>query len=136
MPKAIFLDVDGVIAIPPAFLKTDLILNLGRAAILTNAKIVVSSSWRLCAPYLVRLKSRLEEIGLSVIGCTPYLKEGLLDRHLEILKYLEEHPEIEHFVAVDDLPLSLPPANFVHTNMDKGLDEEKTEELILKMQAK
>ena len=46
--KAIFLDFDGVITIPPKwYLKADKIKLIKRIVDETAAKIVVSSSWRM-----------------------------------------------------------------------------------------
>lgn len=88
----------------------------------TDAEIVVSSDWRNWAT--------LEELGVyytnqgilkAPIGVTKFLGEceqpenfpwfGTYDleqsRSLEILQYLKDHPEITHWVAVDDLHMGV-----------------------------
>jgi hypothetical protein len=135
MAKVLFLDVDGVIAVPPAFIRRELLENLRRVIYQTRAPIVVSSSWRCEPTYMQKLDEHLTGIGAFVIGSTPRLSGGLLDRHLEILAWLEYNPHIDHYVAVDDMPLQLPSENFVHTEINKGLDREKADELIRKLQA-
>jgi hypothetical protein len=88
----------------------------------TNAEIVVSSDWRLFAT--------LEELGdyytmqgicKKPIGFTKllgdceqpenypwsYTNDREQARSLEILQYLKDHPEITHWVAVDDLHMGV-----------------------------
>ena len=88
----------------------------------TNAEIVVSSDWRLHA--------NLEELGeyytskgiiKKPIAVTDFFKDiypkewsGLrfraeleLERSMEIGHWLENHPEVTHWVAVDDLNMSV-----------------------------
>ena len=90
----------------------------------TGAEIVVSSDWKLHAT--------LEELGLvyedqgiikKPIDVTPNMKDfdpecaglfswkGWLEqaRAIEIQKWLEDHPEVTHWVSVDDLNMSTDP---------------------------
>jgi hypothetical protein len=87
----------------------------------TDAEIVVSSDWKLHAN-LEELGEYYESQGIikKPIATTPNLEEfepesaGLYHwkgwyerkRILEINKYLEDHPEVTHWVAVDDLNMS------------------------------
>lgn len=87
----------------------------------TGAEIVVSSDWKLHAT-LEELGDYYESQGIikRPIATTPNLRDfdpdsaglyhwkGWLERAriLEIKKYLELHPEITHWVAVDDLNMS------------------------------
>jgi hypothetical protein len=87
----------------------------------TGAEIVVSSDWKLHAT-LEELGDYYESQGIikRPIATTPNLSDfdpssagmyrwkGWLERAriLEIEKYLELHPEITHWVAVDDLNMS------------------------------
>jgi hypothetical protein len=91
----------------------------------TNAEIVVSSDWKLHGT-LEELGDYYESQGIikRPIAITPNLYDfdqtaaGLFhwkgwasrSRILEIKKYLELHPEITHWVAIDDLNMS-PEAN-------------------------
>lgn len=69
-----------------------------------NIKIVISSSWKLssyCIP-------RLQNAGLkNIIGVTPdfifKVPGELYCRGLEIQNYLDEHPEIENYLILDDI---------------------------------
>ena len=64
----------------------------------TNVEIVVSSTWRSNRniPYLLRYAG----IKKPIYGITPFSK----DRHrgTEIKKWLDDHPEITHYVILDD----------------------------------
>ena len=87
----------------------------------TDAEIVISSDWKLHAT-LEELGDYYESQGIikRPIAITPNLYDfdpdsaglyhwkGWMERAriLEIKKYLEQHPEITHWVAVDDLNMS------------------------------
>lgn len=94
----------------------------------TGCEIVVSSDWKLQGT-LEQMKQMFITRGIKPpIDYTPDLKnfddekyhflKSTLDfeeiRVLEINKYLEDHPEITHWVAVDDMDLSNL-ENFVQT---------------------
>lgn len=116
--KVIFLDYDGVVNTPmwhedgsinynyPSDGKVNnfqAIMWLNNLLWRTGAKIVVSSTWRYCCHdtsyqdclYNAGLKDKYE-----IIGCTPWF--GNETRTEEIHKYLEEHPEIDRYVILDD----------------------------------
>jgi hypothetical protein len=107
----------------------------------TGAEIVVSSDWKLHAT-LEELGDYYESQGIikRPIAITPSLYDfdqhsaGLFHwkgwlakaRILEIQKYLELHPEITHWVAVDDLNMS-PEFNQGHGLQNFVLTERSTE---------
>jgi hypothetical protein len=83
----------------------------------TGAEIVVSSDWKLYCT-LEELQEMFDKYGVikSPIDTTPnielkydknyYTKEELASyRVTEIKQWLNKHPEVTHWVAVDDLPL-------------------------------
>lgn len=83
----------------------------------TGAEIVVSSDWKLYCT-LDELKEMFTKYGVvkQPIDVTPniplkydksYYTEGELAeyRSMEVKQWLKEHPEVTHWVAVDDLPL-------------------------------
>lgn len=94
----------------------------------TGAEIVVSSDWKRWAS-TEELGVYYEQQGIikKPIDCTPYFKDlmrvgkvpkiGEFDysyfesleqeRHFEILDYLKDHPEITHWVAIDDLGMGI-----------------------------
>ena len=127
----------------PAYIKMD---NFNSKAVkilneileLTGSEIVVSSDWKLHCT-LEQLQEMFKEYGVikSPIDVTPneVLKklsdiEG--NRVSEINKWLSEHPEVTHWVAVDDLDLSRL-SNFVQTKkMREGIKQLGIKEKILK----
>lgn len=135
--KIIFLDIDGVI-VPDyqkvndqafskhnewdaePFSKLGMII-LNKILITTNAKIVISSDWRLNYS-LQEIKNIFCAAGVIfgedvIIGFTRRSKYGdyISNRAEEILDWVAIHRP-EHWVAIDDLDLSsyLPVDNFVH----------------------
>lgn len=108
--KVIFLDVDGVLNMHGSGgLYT---LNKARLRLLeeivkeTGAQIVVSSTWRNSAAHMKKLSNALGYRGMKIIGITDRLgisKNGeRYYRGHEIQKYLDDHPEVEQFVILDD----------------------------------
>ncbi len=112
--QVIFLDIDGVLNImSPSYNTTSyrpdgsvrwmeehLIQRLHYLIEKTDAKIVISSSWRLDMP---DLEKQLRVGGFKywdkVIGETPYIVGHRGD---EIQSYLDENPEIDCFVVLED----------------------------------
>ena len=99
----------------------------------TGAKIVVSSSWRDENNDRMRDFFRIHDmheyyadstlILRNMYDISPYISKLNLDsgkryqmRFLEISLYLHEHPEITHYVAVDDMDLKGLGEHFVQTS--------------------
>ena len=133
--KIIFLDVDGVLnSVQDRFswtIESDKHLILLACIVRrTDAKIVVSSSWRNCG-LLDTLKKRLNDFSMSVFDITGYNKNGI--RGLEIKEWLDNHNNIESFVILDDEVFDIKehfPNNFVQTSMKVGLQKEDVEKCI------
>lgn len=126
--KIIFLDVDGVLNDEQTFIdvykhweKTgyrrieinlDMVNRLKRIVDSTNAKIVLSSSWRFgwelikdgeCIPkteHDKKLNSILSKYGLEVYSKTGRSDDG--KRYKEIEEWLNGHDDVESFVIIDD----------------------------------
>lgn len=112
MKFVVFLDVDGVLNTRTTVERTPDFhtgIDDARVAVLAkavrkyeNADIILSSDWKdmkedegdFC--YLV---SKLEKKGLTLAGKTT---DHYNNRGEGILKYLEQHPEIDEFVILDD----------------------------------
>ena len=87
----------------------------------TGCEIVVSSDWKRCGT-LEQMQKMYTTRGIKPpIGLTPFLKDCTVhgnnfiwskewnleqERSIEIKQYLHDHPEITHWVAVDDLNMS------------------------------
>ena len=108
--KIIFLDCDGVLNrlgggtgdlryfTPECFQAFQTIIFS------TQAKVVLSTSWREFSDWENMLRDWFGAIGIEIIGKTPISKTG--DRAVEIRDYLAEHAnEIENYVVLDDFDL-------------------------------
>jgi len=106
----------------------------------TGAEIVVSSDWKRWAT-TEELGEYYESQGISrkPIDCTPFFRDLFRDgkapkigefdysrnesleqeRHFEILDWLKNHPEVTHWVAIDDLHMGI---DITYTN---GEDDER-----------
>ena len=126
---------------------------LNEILIETDAEIVVSSDWRghatleeLGEYYMSQgiIKKPIGYTPTSLPGDLPYFfhpyekSELEQTRSYEILEWLKEHPEVTHWVAVDDLDMNLRKdewglTNFVHTQkMSEGIKQTGIKEKILK----
>lgn len=120
--KAIFLDIDGVIATPTSVRNNYLqgrapeeqrydsmsLMYVGRLVELTGAIVILSSTWRedldtadpVLRAIVDNLRSQLAEVGAPIAGVTPRILGG--DRSAEIGAWLDEHP-CDAWVIIDDL---------------------------------
>lgn len=132
--KIIFLDFDGVITVPPKwYLNANKIKWVKKIVDETDAKIVVSSSWRM---------DSVEETIDKMIGrpkrCPRnkmlyWLIDNLYDvthtyrglRGEEIKDWLNEHQDVENYVIIDDDDDFLDEQlyHFVQTNYEDGITE-------------
>jgi len=132
--KVIFLDIDGVLNVygegrdeyGPGFHK-HLVDNLKSIIDQTDAKIVISSSWRLSGLIAMEETWKYRNLPGEIIDITPNLTygEGLKSntpRGEEIKQWLDYHPEVTNYVILDDdidmLPEQL--SNFVQTSDNKS----------------
>ena len=108
MHRILFLDFDGVLhptgAPAVKFSSLPLLAALLHEPALADVRIVVSSTWReihslkgLRAFFPASLQPR-------IIGSTPVLDEHDTQFHRseEIEAWLEEHPDVQHWAALDD----------------------------------
>jgi hypothetical protein len=133
--KIIFLDIDGVLnSMNGLFLRggqsrmdlyTEHMQVLRWILDRTDARIVVSSTWRL-GRSVEDLKQLFYNYGLQsrfIIDKTPYLSGE--QRGVEIKQWLDENGEaheVESFVVIDDDDdMDVVRDNFVQTNHDYGL---------------
>lgn len=151
--KILFLDFDGVITTQKSKYKLDLeaLCLLGKILDATDAKIVISSSWRrhTLEDTIKDLKDtsdfRMNGIEFPfidrIIGVTDRIygfaltnkeKHISLLRGVEIREWLREHPEVTNYVILDDdSDMLLEQANhFIKTDTYKGLTEENVKQAI------
>lgn len=100
----------------------------------TDAEIVVSSDWRLHATleelgkyYLsqgiikapIAITSSVEDIDPGAWNLLRYRADLELERSIEILDWLDKHPEVTNWVAVDDLNMSVNYLSGLFSNKDE-----------------
>ena len=129
--KVVFLDVDGVLnSVRDDY---DIDLNSGYHLKLlqkiiksTGAKIVLSSSWRRDVPLMkFNLLPRLEEYGMEIMDCTPYICNGSC-RGDEIREWIKRTEYgITQFAILDDNNdmAEFTDTNLIQTNTKFGLQE-------------
>lgn len=105
-----------------------------------DVKIVISSTWRELFD-LDWLKAKLEEYHISsnrIIGITPTDWGG--NRGLEIQTWLSQHPEVTHYVVIDDNDGGIRNIHgaerFVQTSWEGGMTFQHAQELIEKLSTK
>ena len=118
--KVVFLDLDGVMNIyqkgytcvngyPDQRITPEAVHYLNEITRITGAKIVVSSSWRRCYT-IKKLRDMLNvQSGIQgeIIDVTPMdlwqrVQKLNVYRGDEIQYWLDQHPEVESFVILDD----------------------------------
>lgn len=141
--KVIFLDFDGVITIPPKwYLKADKIKYIKQIVDVTGAKIVISSSWRQGTVELTiekmigrtkrcprnRMLNWLIDNLYDVTSWICYDKYFGTGRGGEIQTWLDDHPEVDNYVIIDDDGGMLDSQlfHFVQTNYEDGITELET----------
>ena len=104
--KVIFLDIDGVLNDGFTILGTgkdfptiDHLTCLKQIIDATDAKIVLSSSWRYHKSDFNDAKNALRNVGLAIMDKTKELPRG---RGAEISEWLSRHPEVDNYVILDD----------------------------------
>ena len=146
MESVIFLDIDGVLnTVPPVQpIEPEKVRLLVRLVQATGADIILHSGWRiwfssdmqpLCAEAAL-LANLLADEGLHLSGMTPDLtteeirrtRKFSLVKAQEILAWLEQHPEVHHWVVLDDLDLhnNMIAAHQVKPDASVGLTIEDT----------
>lgn len=145
--KVVFLDVDGVlnsddwawdlfnkygvqvyrenILYEPALLQLRRIINE------TDAKIVISSSWRKIPSAYNDLKMWLNKYGMAIYDKTPYVGKT---RGHDISAWLKKHSGIDEYVILDDdSDMDDQFDHFVMTNYFVGLTKENADECIKRL---
>lgn len=135
--KVIFLDIDGVLNDGVKIMETesdfpskDHLDCLKAIVDATDAKIVLSSTWRLFPAARNDIKNALRNVGLEFIDRTKELPKG---RGAEIKEWLSRHEDVCQFVILDDDIDDIVthfPENIVKTTFYQGLLPEHVEKAI------
>ena len=128
MKTVIFLDVDGVLH---PFASLDYFARPCMEALATivassGGSIVLSSSWQATPVTTSIVNEELHRHGMP--ACVDRTappdrapSSSVAGRCTEIRRWLAAHPEVESWVALDDLPLDALGERFVHVDGDVGL---------------
>lgn len=108
------------------------ICQLRRIVETTNAEIVLSSSWRWYKETRDKIHHQLRQKGIDFVDTTPREIDITMSRGAEIKAWLDNHPEVEKFVILDDDELQIEEylPYHVKTNFKYGLTREKAAEAI------
>lgn len=150
--KIVFLDVDGVLnsqktvfTMQLYVLEDDKLERLQKLINTTNAKIVISSTWRYSPNAKNRLLDALKQrkIFKNYIGDTPnFSGDRSLKRTDEIETFLVGFEQkISQWIAIDDMKLhemnpKLMQGHFVHTSIEDGFTDEHLKQAIQLLQTK
>lgn len=97
----------------------------------TDAKIVLSSSWRWDEKALDAVKKQLKSYNLELFDTTIMDIMSTLSRTAEIQLYLKEHPFITNYVILDDDEIKEPlKQNWVRCLFKNGLTKKLAEQAI------
>lgn len=145
--KVLFLDIDGVLClheegvinwddnIDDYVFDEHCCRRLKEILDATGCKLALSSSWRLQKKDCLNILRQLGPFGVTgadFIGGTP-VRENRAD---EVMTFIEQHPEIGVFVAVDDEDYSgdrFPADRLVVTELERGITEPIKEIIIKKL---
>ncbi|CAJ1355490.1 unnamed protein product [Effrenium voratum] len=132
----LFLDLDGVLhsveAPEEEFFNPEALLQLLRVVKAADARVVLSSSWR--------LKPQQRQQATEALGAFDELlrpsdaTKDLRDREAEIQTWLQEN-KAQDWLVLDDLPLDLPLEHLVRTDPFLGLTAGKADEAIEKLRS-
>ena len=108
------------------------IVQLKKIVEATNAEIVLSSSWRWYKETRDKIHRQLRQKGIDFVDTTPREIDITMSRGAEIKAWLDNHPEVEKFVILDDDELQIEEylPYHVKTNFKYGLTREKAAEAI------
>ena len=108
------------------------IVQLKKIIEATNAEIVLSSSWRWYKETRDKIHHQLRQKGIDFVDTTPREIDITMSRGAEIKAWLDNHPEVEKFVILDDDELQIEEylPYHVKTNFKYGLTREEAAEAI------
>jgi len=132
----IFLDIDGVlnnthtITNTPDILDELCVIRLHKILKYTNARIVISSSWRERSDSHIKLLyETFSKCGINpnvVISKTPSLSGQ--SRGDEIREWLANNRNVKNWIAIDDMKLDL--ENFIQIDYNYGLTDNDVEKVV------
>ena len=142
--KIIFLDVDGVLNTPKLikkfgfdFIDDILVALVARIVRETDAKIVLSSTWRIQEKDKNLVVQSLAQHNLTLHDSTPVIERsggwesgGWVRRHEEIQSWLDQNPNVQKFAIIDDFDDANIEGSFFQTDENIGLTVQIVEKII------
>jgi hypothetical protein len=142
--KIIFLDIDGVLNTTKLikkfgfdFIDDILVAIVARVVRETNAKIVLSSTWRIQEKDKNIVVQSLAQHNLELHDSTPVIKRsgawesgGWVRRSEEIQAWLNENPHVQKFAIIDDFDDADIEGSFFQTDENIGLTVQIAEKII------
>lgn len=137
----VFLDIDGVLH---SLYGTDLFNQSCVKCFVhimwtTGARIVLSSTWRTQAKSFAMVDQLLKQLRLAPLYDRTKDLTKLMQRHVpreaEVCEWLDRHPGVLRWIAIDDMDLVAGPSkeatrlrgHFVHTSSNVGLTKKDAE---------
>jgi len=141
--KVLFLDIDGVLNTPKMcgrfgtdFIDNILVALVARIVNETDAKIVLSSTWRIDEKDRSLATRELAEHGLTIHDCTPVItgvggwtSAGSPQRKHEIQAWLDQNP-VTRFAILDDMQDACIEGCFFKTDENRGITVMIAEQII------
>jgi len=137
--KIIFLDIDGVLNTHKTihtfgrdFIDDALVAVVAKIVNETQAKIVLSSTWRLDAQDKLLVEQALACRDLSIHDCTPQIQTpgSWTERRIEIQAWLDNNQHTTRFAILDDWPDASIDGSFFHVDENLGLTVSIAEQVI------
>ena len=141
--KVLFLDIDGVLNTPKMcgrfgidFIDNILVALVARIVNETDAKIILSSTWRIDEKDRNLVIRELAEYGLAIHDCTPvltgvggWIASGRPERRDEIQAWLDQNP-VTRFAILDDMQEACIEGSFFKTDENRGITVTIAEQII------
>lgn len=129
--KVVFTDIDGVYNTPALravakwAIEVDLVTAVAKTALKHDAKVVISSSWR------VNMEESAKLLGFPLHDDWKTGDREDRNRGLEIGEWLSRHPEVEKYAIIDDHNdfLQAQQGVMVWTCTEQGITEKLLEKL-------
>lgn len=140
--KIIFLDVDGVLNTPKLlqkfgfdFIDPIMVALIARIVRETDAKIVLSSSWRVEERDKKKVEIALAEHDLEIFDSTPIIRREFSEgnwvwRNEEIQAWIDQNT-VTKFAIIDDVDDANIEGSFFQTKEDRGLTVDIAEQIIV-----
>ena len=141
--KIIFLDIDGVLNTTKTrkvfgrdFIDDILVALVAKIVNETQAKVVLSSTWRIEEKDKRLVEQALAIHGIYIHDCTPRIitTGAWTERRIEIQAWLDENPHT-HFAIIDDYPDASIEGSFFHIDENIGLTVSIAEQVIRHLSA-